>query len=358
MYKKSIHKYANNKFMVLGVTMFEIILSLTIISIITASLGSFAYKYYQKMQTTKYLESTNAYAMAFLRYIQDNQDTFTQNISVVKASDILLKHYLPAGIGVYNKYNHTPCVLIRKNNNNNQLEAFMYYLTDQNNQNAISNTIHYNILAQGNIEAGIYNASKKITNGVNNAWNLDSASIWSPENNATNFASCDQANFANNSIIINLKLLSKNLDPEINSNNQNLDLKNIGDSCSKDDIGTLAENANKNMNDVFSETFAPILICRITTANYKSCKNFESCYAPLSKLSFVRDLSKLNLSTYTCNEPGFPYTDNSFNSGRVAFSDKIYVNSSSIYGYQTVKSITRYPIRYGNCTFEVPSFNQ
>ncbi len=252
-------------------------------------------------------------------------------------------------MGIYNKYNHTPCVLVTKSNN--QLEAFMYYVTNTNNQNTISNTMRYDILSQGNIEAGIYNASTKTTNGVNNVWSLDVNSSWIPEKNTSNFNNCDQPNFAKNSVVINLTLLAKTVELK-SSNKKKLETKNIGDPCSVNEVGKFAINNNKGF-DQFSDKFASVLICRRTTANYKACTNLETCYAPLSKLAITALNNSQIKTSFNC-PVGFPYVENSANTSIYKFDVSKQVGAN-IYGYNQI-SMPSGIILFAVCTFEVTAY--
>ena len=91
MYKQNGINSSNTYPRILGFSMFEIILSIIIISIIISLLGSFTYRYYQKMQTIKYLDTTNSYALAFLKYIKDNWVNWFVYVMEIKQDYLVLQ---------------------------------------------------------------------------------------------------------------------------------------------------------------------------------------------------------------------------------------------------------------------------
>lgn len=224
---KNQRKYTN------GFSMTDMLLAVAIIGIATSYFIQMYQRDLAKKQAVEYADQTKTYAKSFARAITDNYDTYYQAAvatpgltQVLKGSQLQSSGYLPAGVSYKNIYKQTPCVTIKLNSSNNQLEAIMFYVLPSGTANKLSNVQGKSTMMSFGGEAGMVNSDGSIT-GSN--WNLPSSSPF-----LTAAGSCDGGTIPKYSVAVNLAMLpeySSNLqaDPTLHRNQDNLSGTTGGD---------------------------------------------------------------------------------------------------------------------------------
>ncbi len=129
----------------------------------------------QKKQAVEYADQTKTYAKAFARVITDNYSTYYKAATaspgltqVISGSQLQSSGYLPAGVSYKNIYRQIPCVSIRLNSSNNQLEAMMFYVLPSSVPNKLTSIQGKSTMLSFGGEAGMVNDDLQLVVPIGN----------------------------------------------------------------------------------------------------------------------------------------------------------------------------------------------
>lgn len=229
-----MRKVIVGKEQIAGFSLIEMLLAFALMGIAAPYFIQMYQRDLAKKQAIEYADTTKTYAKAYARAITDNYATYYKAAAatpgltqVLKGSQLQASGYLPAGVNYKNSYKQAPCVAIRLNTSNNQLEAFMFYVLPSGTANKLSSIQQGKgtMMSFGG-EAGVVNSDGSIT-GSN--WNLPSNSPF-----LAAASSCDGGTIPKYSVAVNLAMLpeySSNLqtDPTLHRHQDNLSGTSGGD---------------------------------------------------------------------------------------------------------------------------------
>ncbi|HMT02112.1 MAG TPA: hypothetical protein PKD00_02170, partial [Burkholderiales bacterium] len=117
-----------------GISLFEFILVIGIIGLITTIVMSQVNDYFKKTKSQQYGYQSIVLAKAFSRYIIDHYkqyyDASKSSIQHIKYQELSDANYLPLGMkNQQNVYGYTPCVSIVYDSNLDSIQAAMFFTT-------------------------------------------------------------------------------------------------------------------------------------------------------------------------------------------------------------------------------------
>ena len=263
-----------------GITLLEIIITMTILSIVFSVIMSLNKQYNTQLEAKRYYSETLFYTNLFKAYINDNFANFKLNTnSVVGVNDLSRLNYLPAYFSISN-YNETPCVLLNKKSSND-ITAVMYYI--ETKSKLIPRSLSRQALELFGSDAGFY-VNKSASNedalpakiyGYHNAWSITTNSPWYPSSGVLN--QCAQGSIKENSLVVNLSNIN------IASKNPSSKTANINESCNN--LGEIRYD-NSQSGKALGE---PIYMCQQDPDNTKIYK-----FYPISNMVTIRNNDNLD----------------------------------------------------------------
>ena len=249
-------KFTNNR-KIAGFSMVDTLLAVGVMGVI-APVFIQAYLHDKlKKQAVEYADQTKTYAKAFARVITDNYSTYHKAAAaspgltqVIRGSQLQSSGYLPAGVSYKNIYRQIPCVSIRLNSSNNQLEAMMFYVLPSGIPNKLTNIQGKSTMLAFGGEAGMVNDDTSVS-GAN--WNLPGSSPF-----FTASGNCDAGTIPKFSVAVNLAMLpeySSNLqdDPTLHRNQDNVSGTTGGDQNNLNTMQTDITMQTKNTAGVYNK---------------------------------------------------------------------------------------------------------
>jgi prepilin-type N-terminal cleavage/methylation domain-containing protein len=192
-----------------GFSILESMIAIALLGLFTISFVNFKALNNQKKDAKVLSEETLNYAVAFARYMNNNQDTLKSqaiNNPVVLSPNAIGINW-PVDLAKENLFHQTPCLAIVTNPNTSNLEAIMYYVGG--NSNTIAKNLQ--IVRDGSIFLG--SKGGILLNGAilgNSGWQINSGSPF-----LSGALQCGGA-LSDNSLAVNLDLFldwNQNLQP-------------------------------------------------------------------------------------------------------------------------------------------------
>lgn len=186
-----------------GFNIIESMIALALLASITLSIALFKASDMRKKNAKILSSQTEAFAIAYAKYMKQNYEQIghgTTNEPYVLSPEVLANSSAwPFGLATTNMYRQIPCVIIVRNKNTNNLEAIMYYVGGKVD---MRNT-HIDIMKDASIELGD-------KGGILEGGEIRGNAGWSIATDSSFLNSADKcgANIANNSIAVNMDLLS------------------------------------------------------------------------------------------------------------------------------------------------------
>ncbi len=194
-----------------GVSLFEFILVIAIVGVITTIIMNQVNEYFKKEKSQQYGHQSIILAKAFSRYITDHYkqyyDSSKINTQHIKYKELSDANYLPIGMkNQKNIYGYTPCISIIHDNDLNSIQAVMFFTTSESNIKITFRDGADAMMAAG-IAAGVIDTDKKQVYGSGRAWKIDNSN-GNDYDSYFKTGGCDYSQIPANSLVINLSLLS------------------------------------------------------------------------------------------------------------------------------------------------------
>lgn len=239
-----------------GISLFEFILVIGIIGLITTIVMSQVNDYFKKTKSQQYGYQSIVLAKAFSRYIIDHYkqyyDASKSSIQHIKYQELSDANYLPLGMkNQQNVYGYTPCVSIVYDSNLDSIQAAMFFTT-KNIESNVKITLKEGadaMMAAGT-SAGVIDTVKNQVNGAGRAWKIDNSN-GNDYDSYFKSGGCDYSQIPPNSIVINLSMLSDYVLQQKNESQDNVEqyLYRVPDNSPKCPSGT-ACNKNTMTTDI------------------------------------------------------------------------------------------------------------
>ncbi len=196
-----------------GVSLFEVILVIGIVGLITSLVINQVNDYFKKTKSQQYGYQSIIFAKAFSRYIINNYkqyyDSSKTGIQHIKYQDLGNANHLPPGMkNQQNVYGYTPCVSLVYNKSLDSIQAVMFFTTKNIESDVkISLKEGADAMMTAGASAGVINTDKSQVNGAGRAWKIDN-------NNGNEYDlyfksnGCDYSEIPQNSLVVNLSMLS------------------------------------------------------------------------------------------------------------------------------------------------------